>query len=185
MFTVTLEGLRKAGACFWSYNKLVRHLQGKTFTEYDQVAERYITFRHDEPITVLVILEALGLEDALWSLRACPEAATAERVLALGYTRRVQHLITDEVGLRALEVAERFTRGEATTDELMAAKDATFTAWLNSDSASLATEAVWAMCLPRGSALSAYSSVYAALHDSAAFQETAEDEFRAILKESE
>ncbi|PFW62261.1 hypothetical protein COL27_30450, partial [Bacillus sp. AFS075960] len=68
-FTVTLDALRKAGACYDGYNKLVRSLQGQPFTDEDAGRESYIRFRHDADIPLLDIIKSNGLDDALWPLR--------------------------------------------------------------------------------------------------------------------
>lgn len=46
------------------------------------------------------------------------------RLFAVGCARRVQHLMTDQRSLDALDVAERYANGNATKDELNAARDA-------------------------------------------------------------
>ena len=46
------------------------------------------------------------------------------RLFAVRCARRVQHLMTDPRSLAALDVAERRARGEATDEELAAARDA-------------------------------------------------------------
>lgn len=43
-FEVTLEALRKAGACFSGYNKVVRSLQGDGFSSGDGYLGSYIKF---------------------------------------------------------------------------------------------------------------------------------------------
>ena len=49
-YSVTLRTLRKAGACYSGYNKVVRALQGKEFTEEDKGRESYIRFNYKEEI---------------------------------------------------------------------------------------------------------------------------------------
>ena len=46
------------------------------------------------------------------------------RLIAVKCARQVQHLMTDQRSLNALDVAERFTNGEATQEELAAARAA-------------------------------------------------------------
>jgi len=46
------------------------------------------------------------------------------RLFAIRCARRVQHLMTDPRSIAALDVAERYANGEATDDELSAARDA-------------------------------------------------------------
>jgi hypothetical protein len=82
----------------------------------------------DTPITVRQIVEAMGLDDALWALRTMPEHNDRWRLLAVRYARRVQHLMTDQRSLAALDVAERHARGLATDAELDAARTAAWDA---------------------------------------------------------
>ena len=50
------------------------------------------------------------------------------RLFAVGCARRVQHLMTDQRSLDALDVAERYANGNATKDELNAAMAAAWDA---------------------------------------------------------
>lgn len=124
MYYVTLKALREEGACYEGYNKVVRALQGKEFTEEDECRESYIRFKHDEQIPLSFILESNGLGDALWALRACEQTTELkrdERLFAVRCARKVQHLMKDRRSLDALDVAERFANGYATEEELSAA----------------------------------------------------------------
>ena len=78
----------------------------------------------DEPISMAFILQSNGFDDALWALQ-CLESADREiRLFAVEVAREVQHLMTDCRSLAALDVAERFANGLATSEELDAARDA-------------------------------------------------------------
>lgn len=59
----------------------------------------------DTPITVRQIVEAMGLDDALWCLRTMPEHDSRWRLLAVRYARLVQHLMSDPRSLAALTAA--------------------------------------------------------------------------------
>ncbi|WP_261524068.1 hypothetical protein [Burkholderia multivorans] len=120
-FTVTLAALRKAGACYDGYNKLVRSLQGQPFTDEDADRESYIRFRHDAEIPLLDILKSNGLDDALWSLRCVSGADRDIRLFAVWCARQVEHLMEDHRSKDALNVAERFANGDASGEELAAA----------------------------------------------------------------
>ncbi|WP_186087397.1 hypothetical protein [Burkholderia gladioli] len=120
-FTVTLAGLRKAGACVEGYNKLVRSLQGKPFTDEDASRETHIRFKHDADIPLVHILKSNGLDDALWSLRCCTGIDRDARLFAVWCARQVEHLMKDQRSKDALNVAERFANGEATEEERDAA----------------------------------------------------------------
>ena len=122
--TVTLKSLRENGACIDGYNKVVRALQGRPFSEKDTERETYIRFAHKDPVPLSLILDSNGIEDALWALRACDQARElrrACRLFAVWCARRVQHLMTDPRSLAALDVAERHANGNATDEELIAA----------------------------------------------------------------
>jgi len=70
------------------------------------------------------ILQSNGLDDALWALR-CLEGADREiRLFTVDCARQVQHLMTDPRSLAALDVAERFANGLATSEELDTARAA-------------------------------------------------------------
>ena len=121
-FTVTLKELRSAGACYNGYNKLVFGLQGKKFSEIDNARESYIRYKHDEPISIAFIAENNGLDDALWALRCVKNHDRDIRLLAVQYARQVQHLMEDERSINTINVAEKFANGEATEQELAAAR---------------------------------------------------------------
>ncbi|KCB52888.1 hypothetical protein L537_3388 [Bordetella hinzii 1277] len=123
-FEVTLADLRREGACFSGYNKVVRAIQGREFTDDDGERESYIRFRHDAPIALTAILKSNGLDDALWALRCVPGVDRDARLFAVWCARQVEHLMTDQRSKDALDVAERFANGEATWEELAAAWDA-------------------------------------------------------------
>ena len=81
-------------------------------------------------------LEKVGTEDRLWVvLRSEIVSERVVRLFAVWCARRVQHLMKDGRSLKALDVAERFANGEASKEELSAARAA---AW---DAARAATRA--------------------------------------------
>ena len=103
----TLNLIRAQEPCADGWKKLLTHL-GKTEAD-------------DEPLALLTVLESNGLEDALWTLRCVPNCARDARLFAVWVARQVQHLMTDQRSLDALDVAERFANGEATDEERAAA----------------------------------------------------------------
>jgi len=110
MITTTLNKIRDHSPCQEGWGKLLKHL-GKTKAD-------------DEPLPFAVIVESNGLDDALWCCRTAPERDREWRLFAVWCARRVQHLMIDPRSVAALDVAERFARGEATVEELAAAGDA-------------------------------------------------------------
>ena len=114
MITTTLNAIRAHSPCVDGWKKLLTHL-GKTQPD-------------DEPLAFSTILDSNGLSDALWCCRAAPEHSQTWRLYAVWCARQVQHLMTDPRSLTALDVAERYARGEATDEELAAARDAAWAA---------------------------------------------------------
>jgi len=127
-FTVTLESLRKAGACFRGYNKVVRAVQSREFSNDDRVRATYIRFAYKEPIPLLLIVESNGIDDAIWALRCVNNCDRDVRLFAVWCARKVQHLMTDARSVAALDVAENFANGRASKDELIAARAAAWDA---------------------------------------------------------
>ena len=73
---------------------------------------------------LLTILESNGLDDALWCLQVVKGFDREKRLFGVWCARQVQHLMTDQRSLNALDIAEKFSNGEATKQELDAASDA-------------------------------------------------------------
>ena len=182
-FEVTLKELRKEGACFGGYNKVVRLLQGAPFSLEDGERESYIRFAHKDQISLLSILESNGLDDALWALRCVPGVDRDARLFAVWCARQVQYLMGDARLVNALDVAERFADGAATSEELDAARsDARSAAWSDARSAawSDARSAAWS---------AARSAAWRAAQDAAqdaarsAARSAAQDAARSAQKE--
>ncbi|WP_270957460.1 hypothetical protein [Burkholderia pseudomallei] len=142
-FTVTLAALRKAGACYEGYNKLVRSIQGKAFSAEDADRNSYIPFKHDAEIPLLDILKSNGLDDALWTLRCISGADRDLRLFAVWCARQVEHIMQDQRSKDALNVAERFANGKATDEERAAARVAARAAARDAARAA-ARDAAWA-----------------------------------------
>ena len=123
MITTTLNKIREHRPCESGWKKLLAHL-GKTKAD-------------DEPLPFATILASNGLGDALWCCRAAPEHAKEWRLYAVWCARQVQHLMTDQRSLAAMDVAEMHAHGNATDEELVAAWDA-------GDAARAAGDATWA-----------------------------------------
>jgi hypothetical protein len=106
----TLNQIREQSPCAEGWSKLLAHL-GKTKAD-------------DEPLAILTILEANGLDDAIWCLRAVKGHDKEIRLYAVWCARQVQHLMKDPRSLAALDVAEAYAHGKVTVDELRAARSA-------------------------------------------------------------
>jgi len=114
MIYTTLNKIREHSPCESGWEKLLKHL-GKTESD-------------DEPLPLLTILDSNGLNDTLWCLRTVPEHDKERRLFAVWCARKVQHLMTDQRSINALDVAERYANGKATKEELNAAEDAAWDA---------------------------------------------------------
>lgn len=108
MFYTTLNKIREHSPCCRGWEKLLTSL-GKTKAD-------------EEPLSFKSILDSNGLDDAIWALRSID--APEVRLFAVRCVRQIQHLISDERSLNALDVSEAYAVGEATKDELSAARDA-------------------------------------------------------------
>jgi hypothetical protein len=104
----TLNKIREHRPCTDGWETLLRTL-GKTKAD-------------DEPVSIIQILDSNGLNDALWCLRAVEGHEREIRLYAVWCARQVQHLLTDQRSLNALDVAERYANGEASREELVAAR---------------------------------------------------------------
>jgi hypothetical protein len=132
----TLNQIRLHHPCRDGWEKLLRGLN-KTAAD-------------DEPLWIDEVLDISGLDGALWCLRAVENCDREIRLYAVWCARRVQHLMGDARSVAALDVAERYTRGEASDDELSAAGAAAEDAaaaevmWADSEAAEAAEAARWA-----------------------------------------
>ena len=124
MIHTTLNRIREQSPCAEGWAKLLKHL-GKTKPD-------------DEPLSFVTILDSNGVDDALWCCRAEPEQSSLWRHFAVDCAESVRHLMTDERNTVALDAARRHANGEATDQELAAARAAA------SDAAwSAAWDAAW------------------------------------------
>jgi hypothetical protein len=123
MLHTTFIMLRKHGACAEGYRKLAKSLGG---------VQKYGA---STPIPLLSVLGSNGLEDAIWCLRAVlpEEEADRDRVARLFACRCVREtpladgrtvwdLLSDERSRTSVKVAERFAVGDATKEEMEAAR---------------------------------------------------------------
>lgn len=112
MFYTTLNKIREHSPCREGWEKLLTSL-GKTKAD-------------DEPLSFKSILDSNGLDDAIWALRSID--APEVRLFAVRCVRQIQHLISDERSLNALDVSEMYAVGNATDEELAAAREAAWEA---------------------------------------------------------
>ena len=123
MYYTTLKSIKVHRPCEKGWKKLLWHL--------------HKTRADDKPLSLLDILESNGIQDAIWALRAVDDPACERdaRIFAVRCVRQLQHLLSNEQSLKALDVAEKYACGEASNEELAAAQDAAWAA---------AQDAAWA-----------------------------------------
>ena len=90
MFTVTLKELRRAGACYSGYNKVVCNLKEIEYTPKD----RYMSFAHTGDISLIEIIKTNGLIDAIWALNILKDKQYDISLYSLWCVRQLQHLMT-------------------------------------------------------------------------------------------
>lgn len=133
MFYTTLNKIREHSPCREGWETLLTSL-GKTKPD-------------DDPLSFKTILESNGLGDAIWALRSID--APEVRIFAVRCVRQIQHMLSDERSLRVLDVAETYAIGEASEEDLFAARAA-------------AKDAVLGAALYAARNAAIYAAVYAA-----------------------
>lgn len=104
----TLNQIRAHSLCAFSFQKLMTSL-GKTISD-------------DQPVSVIAVLNSNGLDDALSCISTVSSHQKEIRLLAVWFSRQVQHLMIDSRSIEALDVAERFANGKANSQELEIAR---------------------------------------------------------------
>ena len=110
MIYTTLNKIRDKRPCDKGWVKLLKSLGKK---EAD-----------DEPLSIETILRSNGIADALWATRTLPEHSKKWRLYAVWCARQVQHLMTDERSIAAIDMAEAYANGLVSDAELEAAREA-------------------------------------------------------------
>lgn len=146
----TLNRIRAYGPCLTSWERGLA-LLGKTKPD-------------DEPIPIIAILDAMGLGDALWCLRAVEGRDRDIRLLAVAFASKVRHLMPDPRSHRVLEVAVAVANGLATKEELREAMAAALDAtWADDAAATYAAYAAYAAATTYGAVVvAAYYAARAA-----------------------
>ena len=161
MHYTTLNKIRSKSPCceVWEgWQKLLKHL-GKKKAD-------------DELVSLKTILESNGIDDALWCLRTVDDIDKDARLYAVWCARQAQHLLQDQRSITAIDIAEKFANGEATQDQLDAARDAAWAA------ASDAWAAAWAAEAAGDDASDAWAAAWAAWAANAAARDAASDAAR-------
>jgi hypothetical protein len=108
MYT-TLNAIRAHHPCKDGWETLLKYL-GKTNSD-------------DETLHFVTILDAVGLQRALWCFRAVEGFKKEKLLLAITYAKEVEDLMPAE-SKKALDVFERYANGLATEDEFETARRA-------------------------------------------------------------
>lgn len=111
MITITLQQIRDKSPCHDGWQKVLK-ANGGSKADFSK------------PFPLSSILESNDLDDTLWTLQCLPEYHWLWRKFAVWCARQVQHLMTDQRSIDALDVAWRHSDGLATDEELAAAGDA-------------------------------------------------------------
>lgn len=104
----TLNQIRACSPCADGWRKLRAHLGAAAA-------------RPGAPLSLAVVIDSNGLDDALWCLQAIKGRDKEIRLFGVWCARQVQHLMTDPRSFTALDVAARFANGDATEAERAAA----------------------------------------------------------------
>ena len=89
------------------------------------------------------IIETNDFDDALWAMRCRPEYSNLWRKYAVWCARQVEHLMTDDRSVAALDVAWHHSDGLTTDEELATASAAAWDAAIDAPSGA-ASAAPWA-----------------------------------------
>jgi hypothetical protein len=79
------------------------------------------TMGDDEPLPYSKILTSCGLGDALWATRTEFNDYLWVQNLALSFARHIEHYLSDSRSIRALDMADKFLRGEASRNDMHSA----------------------------------------------------------------
>jgi len=111
MITITLKKIRDLNPCVDGWRKVLAANGGASA---DMTAE----------LPLSSVLDSNGMDDTLWCLQCLPEHGRVWRSFAVWCARQVEHLMIDDRSVSALNIAERHAAGEATDEELSAARGA-------------------------------------------------------------
>lgn len=137
MITVSLNEIRDHSPCKSGWETLLKSKKDTHWNEQFPLSD---------------IIDSNGLEDALWCLRARPEHSRLWRKYTVWCARQIEHLMTYKRSKAALDVAWRHSEGQATDEELAAARNsARAAAWGATGNASRAA----ALAASRAAALAA------------------------------
>jgi hypothetical protein len=155
MITITLKKIKKYNPCESGWERLLASKGG-------DVANINAEF------PMMDILDSNGLNDCLWASRCLPEHNNLWRKYAVWCAREVQHLMTQQRSIDALDVARRHSEGLATDEELAAAEGVAWAAaWAAAwpvacaEPQYAAEDAAWAAACAAACVAAQYAAKYA------------------------
>jgi len=163
MIYTTLKRIRDAGPCQEGWAKLLKSLD-KTKAD-------------DKPLPLTRIISSNGIDDALWCLRTINSYDAVWRLFAVWSCRQVQHLMTDERSLIALDITEQYANGEASLAELKTASAAASAA---ADAASAVASAAAAYAAADAASAAASADAASAAASAAAYAAAYDDAYHDV-----
>jgi hypothetical protein len=160
---ITLNKIRAGSTCVDGWEKVLK-------------AHEHLGM--DTPFPLSSVLESNNLEDTLWCFEVLPEYIEIPKRFAIWCARDVQHLMEDERSVNAVNVAERYLDGNATLEELKAARAAAATD-AATDAAALAARAAVATV---ATVATAYASYAAAAADAVAVAAALQKQINKLRK---
>lgn len=109
MITISLNKIRAKSPCHDGWCRVL-------------ITHKHLGMNAEFPLTS--VLSSNALADTIWCFECLPEYNWLWRKYAVWCAHQVQHLMTDERSVNALDVAWRHSDGLATDDELAAARAA-------------------------------------------------------------
>jgi len=85
----------------------------------------------DEPLPIVTIVENHGVENALRCMKAVKGYDKILRQFPVACARDVQHMMTSDQSINALNVADLYAKGEKTDRELGDAEQAAWAVWIS------------------------------------------------------
>ncbi|NPE52972.1 hypothetical protein E0I03_18490, partial [Dickeya dadantii] len=134
--TVSLNEILDAGACKDGFLRALcargkitadqrdEFIDDDDIDSADELPEEVLGLADDEQFPAAAVVTAEHISDAIWALRIRPEHKNLWRKYAVWCARQVSHLMTDERSRNVLDVAWRHADGQATDEELTAARAA-------------------------------------------------------------
>ena len=170
---------------YTTLNKLALHHRSSTSKE-TLLKHLGKTVGDDDPLSMELILDVLGIQDAIWCTRAFPEHHKTWALFIIACVKDRSQLMTDPRSIKALDIAEQFLNGEATQNQLEAAVDDASDAAFAVNAAAYANYAAYDAAAYAANAnaanANAANAAYAAYAANAAITKQQTIKFRTLLQ---